>query len=229
MIRKLYLEGEAHALLMAGLESFRASNMYVCAWTYMCTREMWTTSRHIWLWAASVPLLPIYMTMTRSDSIVSSLWTFNSQMSQLSRSRARHNAKTSGTWSKIPAKVSQCSKPPSNVSCLMAAHSQVRSIIARIYCGFEIKNVSLCAWDVPLKNERAVWPERCWKTIKWNGWHGESSALNLWLYLEDSCALRGTPHTQPGYTSFRVLTRLAMCMCPAFDRLWLQMQLLRHM
>lgn len=139
MIRKLYLEGEAHALLMAGLESFRASNMYVCACTYMCTREMWTTSRHIWLWAASVPLLPIYMTMTRSDSIVSSLWTFNSQMSQLSGSRARHNAKTSGTWSKIPAKVSQCSKPPSNVSCLMAAHSQVRSINARIYCGFEIK------------------------------------------------------------------------------------------
>lgn len=34
MIQKLYLEGEAHALLMAGLESFQASNMYVCACTY---------------------------------------------------------------------------------------------------------------------------------------------------------------------------------------------------
>lgn len=188
---------------------------------------MWTTSRHIWLWAASVSLLPIYMTMTRSDSIVSSLWTFNSQMSQLSHSRARHNAKTSGTWSKIPG----FRMFKAAVKCFMfhVSHSQVRSIIARIYSGFEIKNVSLCAWDVPLKNERAVWPERCWKTIKWNGWHGESTALNLWLYLEDSCALRGTPHTRPGYTSFRVLTRLAMCMRPAFDLLWLQTQLLRHM
>lgn len=59
----------------------------------MYTREKWTTSRHICLWAASAPLLLIYMTMIQCGSIVSSPWTFNSLMSQLSCRRARRYAK----------------------------------------------------------------------------------------------------------------------------------------
>lgn len=102
----------------------------------------WRMSRHIWWWAASVScIFPIYMTMAQSDSIISSLWTFNSPMSQLSHIWARHHAKTSGTWSKIPAKVSDCSKPQSNVSWIIAAHRQVHSGIARISSGLEIPPV----------------------------------------------------------------------------------------
>lgn len=56
------------------------------------TREEWTMSRHISLWAAAAPLLSIYMTMFQHGSIASSPWTFNSPMSQLFCSQAKHTS-----------------------------------------------------------------------------------------------------------------------------------------
>lgn len=169
-------------------------------------REMWGMSRHFWSWAASVSLLPIYMTMTQSDSIVSSLWTFNSPVSQLYLT-------IKPSIMQKPAKASDRSKPQSNVSWNMAA--------ARIFSGLKIQ------LGGPTKmfclNVRAVWPRRCWPTIKCNGWHGESNALNLWLYLDDSCALRGSrhPHRHTHTTWFHFLRLLTRLVCVSTPWFWL--------
>lgn len=80
---------------IGGTKGFQAckASCYTEKEKTMYTRLKWTTSGHICLWATSAPLLPIYMTMIQCGSIVSSPWTFNSLMSQLSCRRAGRTAK----------------------------------------------------------------------------------------------------------------------------------------
>lgn len=83
--------------------------------------------------------------------------------------------------------------------------------------------VGLRVWDLR-STTRAVWPERCWKTIKCNGWHGESNALNLWLYLVVPCVEPPTC-TRPGFTSCRCNFYIIypyICQCVWFLLRWKQ-------
>lgn len=132
MIQTLYLKEEARALLVAGLEDIQTSHICVCVHIYAVKIDVKNVQTHlvvscICVFVANIhdndpewlnPFIPLDLQLP-DESIIS----------QPSRASCKNQQNL----------IKNSSQMQSNVSLIIAAHGQVHSSIARIYCSLEIQ------------------------------------------------------------------------------------------